>query len=104
MFGFFRARRAEQDAYVNALKAIAESQARTAEAVMGAVAQITATQAKQLEAINTHLSLFKTTEPPQASQMTGAEENRAWAEQHNFPFNGTPEEQARWIDEHDIDE
>lgn len=104
MFEWFARRRREREAYLSALNTLVTSNAKTVEMVMAAVEKITATQSKQLEAITTHLELFKTVEPPTASSMSGSEDNRAWAEQAGFPFEGTPEEQHRWILEHDTDD
>lgn len=97
-------KRAEREAYLKVLQNLVDTNARTTEAVLAAVTRMTDAQVKQIEAIGTHLSLFKTVEPPSATQMTGAEENRAWAEQHGFPFDGSPEEMAKWIADHDTDD
>lgn len=98
------AREEERKAYLLALQTLIDSQTKMADSLVGAVKDITATQSRQIDAINTHLSLFRTADAPTASAMTGAAENRAWAEQNNFPFDGTPEQQAAWIEAHDTDE
>jgi len=92
------------DPLVEAVKSLVETQARMAEAVMKSVESITATQAKQADAITAHLSLFKMAEPPSSAANVGAEENKAWAEQNGFPFEGSAEEIANWIEKHDTDD
>jgi rubrerythrin len=106
-----QARQREHKAYLASLEAIAKSQAQTAEMVMRAVEKVSdtqkafaETQSRQIEAINTHLSLFRTTEAPTAMSMAGARGELAELEQQGFPFEGSPTAQAEWLMSHADDD
>lgn len=110
MFDWFDRRRREEaeerrqarEALLSTIRSVSESQLRMMETFMGAVKEITGAQVAQTKAIDTHLSLFKTVDAPTSSTMTGKAENDEWARDNGFPDHGTPEQQAKWIWEHDV--
>lgn len=102
MFEKWFGRRAErEEVLLRTIEKLVENNTKSQEALLAAVNKVTETQAKQLEAIGTHLSLFKTVEAPSASALSGEADAKAWADQNEFPWGGTPQEQAEWIATHD---
>ncbi len=101
-FSLFKSsRQEEREAYLRTLESLVATQSKTQELVLKAVEGITLAQAKQAEAINTHLSLFKMVEAPSSVTLNGEQDNAAIAASEGFPEFGTAEEQAKWFSERD---
>lgn len=101
---WFDRRRRLQEARIDALNANALAIARIAEMVMASVDKVSETQQAQIKAIDTHLSLFRPAESPQAFTNAGSVDDKSFLEQTDFPFDGTPQQMAEYIERMDTDD
>jgi uncharacterized protein YdaU (DUF1376 family) len=98
VFNFFKKRREEErQAFVEAMKELAQQNRDALDRGMEMLARIADVSGKQTEALTAYLNLFKSPEAPKSHTIRAEDEERAFLERSGFPVEGTAKEQMEWL-------